>query len=91
MESGQKKASKVGKLEKDESLLVNIGSLSAGARVLAVKNDLAKIALTQPVCTEEGEKLALSRKVDKRWRCLPNSIFVLLRPSVPFVASLTEL
>ena len=70
MESGQKKASKVGKLEKDESLLVNIGSLSAGARVLAVKNDLAKIALTQPVCTEEGEKLALSRKVDKRWRLI---------------------
>lgn len=27
--------------------------------------DLAKILLTQPVCTQEGEKIALSRRVDK--------------------------
>ena len=34
----------------------------------AVKADLAKIALTQPVCTEVGEKIALSRRVEKHWR-----------------------
>lgn len=50
--------------------MVNIGSLSTGARVIAVKNDLAKIDLTTPVCTEESEKLALSRRVDKHWRLI---------------------
>lgn len=64
-EGDQKKQSKVKKLSKGEILMVNIGSLSTGGRVVAVKNDLAKIALTNPVCTQEGEKLALSRRVDK--------------------------
>jgi translation initiation factor 2 subunit 3 len=50
--------------------MLNIGSTSTGGHVLAVKEDLAKVALTSPVCTEEGEKLALSRKVDKHWRLI---------------------
>lgn len=58
----------VQKLTKNEMLMVNIGSLSTGGRVLAVRADLAKIQLTQPVCTEEGEKIALSRRIDKHWR-----------------------
>jgi hypothetical protein len=37
-------------------------------QVLAVKADLAKVQLTQPVCTQEGEKIALSRRVEKHWR-----------------------
>lgn len=60
----------VQKLTKGEVLMVNIGSLSTGGRVSAVKADLAKIALTQPVCTEVGEKIALSRRVEKHWRCV---------------------
>ena len=60
--------SQVEKLSKDEMLMVNIGSLSTGGRVLAVKADLAKIALTHPVCTEEQEKIALSRRIDRHWR-----------------------
>ena len=56
------------KLSKNEVLLVNIGSLSTGGRVLATKMDLAKISLTSPVCTEIGEKIALSRRVEKHWR-----------------------
>ena len=48
--------------------MVNIGSLSSGGRVLAVKADLARVGLTMPVCTEIGEKIALSRRVEKHWR-----------------------
>lgn len=65
---GDKKGAKVQKLSKNEVLMVNIGSLSTGGRVLAVKADLAKISLTNPVCTEVGEKIALSRRVEKHWR-----------------------
>ena len=32
------------------------------------KADLAKIFLTSPACTEVGEKIALSRRIDKHWR-----------------------
>ena len=34
------------------------------------REEYAKILLTQPVCTQEGEKIALSRRVDKHWRLI---------------------
>ncbi len=73
VQQGAKQA-KVGKLEKDETLMVNIGSVSAGGKVIKVAESegetLARIQLTQPVCTQEGEKIALSRRVDKYWRLI---------------------
>lgn len=63
-----KKQTKVSKLVKGELLLINIGSTSTGGRVLSVKADLAKIQLTSPACTEIGEKVALSRRIEKHWR-----------------------
>lgn len=62
--------SQVTKLSKGEVLMLNIGSMCTGARVLAVKHDLAKLQLTSPVCTKEGEKVALSRRVEKHWRLI---------------------
>mmetsp|Transcript_17966 Transcript_17966/g.20295 ORF Transcript_17966/g.20295 Transcript_17966/m.20295 type:complete len:325 (-) Transcript_17966:74-1048(-) len=64
------KAAKVQKLQKNEVLLVNIGSTSTGGKVIAMKQDLAKLQLMQPVCTQEGEKIALSRRVEKHWRLI---------------------
>lgn len=63
----------VQKLSKNEVLMVNIGSLSTGCRVIAVKADLAKVGLTNPVCTEIGEKIALSRRVEQHWRYVPKN------------------
>jgi len=68
--SGTERASRVSKLAKGEILMLNIGSMSTGACVLAVKNDLAKLQLTAPVCTSKGEKLALSRRIEKHWRLI---------------------
>ncbi len=66
-----RKAAKVSKLTKDESLMVNIGTLSTGGKVTAVRGaDLAKIGLQKPVCTEVGENIALSRKIEKHWRLI---------------------
>lgn len=67
---GDKKGARVQKLSKNEALMVNIGSLSSGGRVIAIKADLAKILLHRPVCTEVDEKIALSRRVDKHWRLI---------------------
>ncbi|CAM6076732.1 unnamed protein product [Sphagnum tenellum] len=64
---GTEKQGKVSKLTKSEVLMLNIGSMSTGARVIAVKNDLAKLQLTTPVCTSKEEKVALSRRVEKHW------------------------
>ncbi|CAF1284913.1 unnamed protein product [Rotaria sp. Silwood1] len=67
---GDKKGVKVAKLTKNEMLLVNIGSLCTGGRVLAIKDNLAKIQLTNPVCTEVSEKIALSRRVYHSFRLI---------------------
>ncbi|KAJ7911617.1 P-loop containing nucleoside triphosphate hydrolase protein [Mycena leptocephala] len=79
-EGKKRNQTKVGKLAKDELLLVNIGSTSTGGRVLGVRVDeaniqgkktqvtLARIQLTSPACTEIGEKVALSRRIEKHWR-----------------------
>eukprot|EP01063_Lacrimia_lanifica_P031888 TRINITY_DN535_c0_g7_i1.p1 TRINITY_DN535_c0_g7~~TRINITY_DN535_c0_g7_i1.p1 ORF type:complete len:473 (+),score=230.00 TRINITY_DN535_c0_g7_i1:70-1488(+) len=61
---------KVSKLQKDEIIMMNIGSLSTGGRIVAVKGEYAKLVLTIPVCTDVGEKLALSRRVDRHWRLI---------------------
>jgi translation initiation factor 2 subunit 3 len=82
-----KKQTKVAKLVKGELLLINIGSTSTGGRVLSVKADLAKIQLTSPACTEIGEKVALSRRIEKHWRLvgkiiiLPPDLFLFLPDS----------
>eukprot|EP00931_Biecheleriopsis_adriatica_P041081 TRINITY_DN2351_c0_g2_i1.p1 TRINITY_DN2351_c0_g2~~TRINITY_DN2351_c0_g2_i1.p1 ORF type:complete len:467 (+),score=126.35 TRINITY_DN2351_c0_g2_i1:53-1453(+) len=68
---GDNKAGKVSKLKKGEIIMVNIGSTAAGGRVLGIKeNDYAKVTLTNPVCTQDGDKVALSRRIDKHWRLI---------------------
>mmetsp|Transcript_57533 Transcript_57533/g.106276 ORF Transcript_57533/g.106276 Transcript_57533/m.106276 type:complete len:473 (+) Transcript_57533:75-1493(+) len=69
---GDNKAGKVTKLKKGEILMVNIGSTAAGGRIQSIKEtgDLAKITLTNPVCTQEGDKVALSRRIEKHWRLI---------------------
>ena len=76
---GRTKGAKVENLARNEILLVNIGSLSAGGRVSAIREaknkhgvveKKAKINLTTPVCTDVGEKIAISRKINKHWRLI---------------------
>ncbi|KAJ5542494.1 hypothetical protein N7535_004916 [Penicillium sp. DV-2018c] len=64
------KQAKVAKLSKNEVLMVNIGSTATGAKVLGVKADAAKLSLTSPACTEVGEKIAISRRIEKHWRLI---------------------
>ena len=67
VKTDDKRQTKVQKLTKNEVLMVNIGSTSTGGRVMSVKGDMAKILLSKPACTEAGEKIALSRRID-HWR-----------------------
>ncbi|KAI3738959.1 hypothetical protein L2E82_29262 [Cichorium intybus] len=76
---GTERQGKVSKLSKAEVLMLNIGSMSTGARVLAVKNDLAKLQLTSPVCTSRGEKIALSRRGTQQQTISPQSPGAIIR------------
>merc|ERR1712137_682940 len=66
---GDAKAGRVSKLKRGEVLMVNIGSTAAGGRILGIKeSDFAKVLLTNPVCAQEQDKVALSRRIEKHWR-----------------------
>ena len=68
VEGGDSEAS-VKQLSKGEVLMINIGSTHTGCKVVALKdNDRAQISLMKPVCTTEGGKVALSRKLGRTWR-----------------------
>ena len=68
VEGGDSEAS-VKQLSKGEVLMINIGSTHTGCKVVALKdNDTAQISLMKPVCTTEGGKVALSRKLGRTWR-----------------------
>ena len=50
--------------------MLNIGSMSTGARVMLLEMiDKAKLQ-SSPVCTSKGEKIAISRRVEKHWRLI---------------------
>ncbi|KAJ0735848.1 putative protein-synthesizing GTPase [Helianthus annuus] len=67
---GTEKRGEVSKLLQAEILMLNIGSMSMGARVLEVEKGVTKLQLTSPVCTNIGEKIALSRRVERHWRLI---------------------
>eukprot|EP00768_Dysnectes_brevis_P000218 gnl/Dysnectes_brevis/1047_a1167_3428.p1 GENE.gnl/Dysnectes_brevis/1047_a1167_3428~~gnl/Dysnectes_brevis/1047_a1167_3428.p1 ORF type:complete len:487 (+),score=172.91 gnl/Dysnectes_brevis/1047_a1167_3428:62-1462(+) len=64
----------VGKLREGEVLMVNIGSRSTGGVITNLyphpTEPKARIRLKLPVCAELGEKVALSRKIEKNWRLI---------------------
>lgn len=52
-------------MKKSGVLPVNIIFLSTGRRGRCSQADLGKIVLSNPVCTEVGDKIAFSRRVEK--------------------------
>ena len=51
-------------------LLINIGSTSLGGKVLTISSDKVRIQFMNPVCANEGEKIAMSRKIDRNFRLI---------------------
>lgn len=64
------KKAKVTKLTVGETLFVNIGASQTGGRIAGLKGGEVTITLTTPACSEKGEKIALSRRIDKHWRLI---------------------
>ena len=63
----------VGEIRQQEVLLVNVGSTSVGAKVIHIggeKDEEISFELLNPVCAEIGEKIAISRKIEKSWRLI---------------------
>ncbi|ORC84299.1 eukaryotic translation initiation factor 2 subunit [Trypanosoma theileri] len=65
-------AKRVQKLNLQETLQINVGTLTAGATVVNITKDpdIAKLTLVTPVCCTMGEQVAISRLVEKNFRLI---------------------
>ena len=57
--------------------MVNIGSKTVLGKLIGTKedkdkkgSDKARIELTSPACAQAGDKVALSRRIEKHWRLI---------------------
>ncbi|MEM3783408.1 MAG: translation initiation factor IF-2 subunit gamma [Candidatus Bathyarchaeia archaeon] len=67
---GTKELAKVENISKDETLLLHVGAAITVGKVVSVKNNMATLKLTRPVCALTGSRVALSRKIAGRWRLI---------------------
>jgi len=66
---GAEDEQEVENIKEHEALMVNVGtSKSAGIVTQAGKN--VRLDLKMPVCSEEGDRVAISRQVGSRWRLI---------------------
>jgi len=65
---GTKELIKVQEIVANETLLLHVGAAITIGKVTSIKKDIVKVELTRPVCTQEGSRVAISRKIAGRWR-----------------------
>ena len=61
---------KVKPLQSGELLRVNIGTAPLLAKITKIKSEICEIELRRPACIFEGQNVALSRRIDERWRLI---------------------
>ena len=61
---------KVQPIQNGELLRVNIGTAPLLGKVVKINTDVAEIELRRPACIFEGGNVALSRRIDERWRLI---------------------
>ena len=67
---GSREMQKVASVAKGERLLLNIGTAKTMGGVSSISKERLVASLTIPVCGEEGDRVALSRRIDGRWRLI---------------------
>lgn len=67
---GSRDLQKVASIAKGERLLLNVGTAKTMAAITNVSKDTIEARLTIPVCSEVGDRLALSRRIGGRWRLI---------------------
>ena len=66
----------VKKLQKGERLMINIGAATLVGIITKIHNDITEMKLIKPACAEKGDRIAISRLINKRWRLIGYGIIV---------------
>jgi translation initiation factor 2 subunit 3 len=61
---------KVEKIKMNEELMLVVGTAITVATVTSARDEIVDVKLRRPVCAEEGDRVAISRRVGGRWRLI---------------------
>lgn len=67
---GTKNETDVEPIHSSENLMINIGTTTTVGLVSSTRGDEVDVKLRLPVCAEDGQRVALSRRVGARWRLI---------------------
>ena len=67
--SGDEEEMKIENIKEHEALMVNVGTTKSAGIVTQAGDDV-KVDLKMPVCAEKGDRVAISRQIDSRWRLI---------------------
>lgn len=67
---GLRETTDVGALKFNEALMVTVGTCTTVGKVGQVRDDIAEMTLSRPVCADPGQRVALSRRVGGRWHLI---------------------
>lgn len=67
---GTKEEKTVEPIKSSEPLMINIGTSTTIGVVTSARKDVVDVKLKLPVCADEGQRVALSRRVGARWRLI---------------------
>lgn len=65
-----KAGQKIKKITEDEILKFNVASTETPGKITKVIDDIINVKLTLPICTKIGEKVAFSRRFEKKYRLI---------------------
>ncbi len=60
----------VEKIKTSEPLMLTIGTATTVGLVTEAHHDLVNVRLKLPVCADEGQRIAISRRIDARWHLI---------------------
>ena len=64
------------RLEKNETIRINSGSLVTEAVITALEGKMCRINLKMPICLEIGEKVSISKSFNRSWRLIGGGTFL---------------
>ncbi len=67
---GTKEEKEVEPIKSSEPLMINVGTSTTIGVVTSARGNMVDVKLKLPVCADEGQRVALSRRVGARWRLI---------------------
>jgi translation initiation factor 2 subunit 3 len=61
---------KVEPIRTKEPLMLNAGAATTAGVVTSAQTDALELILKLPICIDEGERVAISRRIEERWRLI---------------------